>query len=90
MMIKSKLNSLIKKRLEITQNQSTISVDNKKNLESAVIMQIKMLQEEIEKLERQKPDNINQSFFSDISYSICEESLAFEEQMDLNSETFFA
>jgi len=90
MMIKNKLNSLIKKRLEITQNQSTISVDNKKNLESAVIMQIKMLQEEIEKLERQKPDNINQSFFSDISYSICEENLAFEEQMDLNSETFFA
>ena len=87
MMIKNKLNSLIKKRLEITQNQSTISFDNKKNLESAFLMQIKMLQEEIEKLERQQPEFTNHPFFSDISYSMCEENSTFEDSMDTNNET---
>ena len=90
MMIKNKLNSLIKKRLEITQNQSTISFDNKKNLESAFLMQIKMLQEEIEKLERQKTECPNHPFFSDISYSMCEENSTFEDSMDTNNETFYA
>ena len=90
MMIKNKLNSLIQKRAEITQNQSLLSVDNKKNLESAVVMQIKMLQEEIEKLEKQQKVCTVHSHISDINYSISEESFACDEGMDFNSDTFYA
>ena len=49
-----------------------------------------MLQEEIEKLERQKPEFTNYPFFSDISYSMCEENSTFEDSMDTNRETFYA
>ena len=71
MMIKNKLNSLIKKRVEINQTESTLSVDNKKNLDSAVLMQIRMLEEEIEKIEKQQPesDYRDQSLVNNISYA---------------------
>ena len=86
LMIKNRLNSLIKKRVEITQNQSTISVDNMKNLESAFLMQIKMLQEEINKLEILKPEYIEHFFFSDNSYSMCEDSSIYGDTMYTASE----
>ena len=71
MMIKNKLNSLIKKRVEINQTESTLSVDNKKNLDSAVLMQIRMLEEEIEKIEKQQPESEyrDQSLVTNISYA---------------------
>ena len=70
-MIKNKLNSLIKKRVEINHTESTLSVDNKKNLESAVVMQIKMLEEEIEKIEKQQPvaEYSDQSLIDNIRYT---------------------
>ena len=71
MMIKNKLNSLIKKRVEINQTESTLSVDNKKNLESAVVMQIRMLEEEVQKIERQQQEAeySAQSLVDNISYT---------------------
>ena len=81
MMIKNKLNSLIKKRVEINQTESTLSVDNKKNLDSAVLMQIRMLEEEIEKIEKQQPesDYRDQSLVNNISYA--ENRVASDEDM---------
>ena len=81
MMIKNKLNSLIKKRVEINQTESTLSVDNKKNLDSAVLMQIRMLEEEIEKIEKQQPesDYRDQSLVTNISYA--ENRVASDEDM---------
>ena len=71
MMIKNKLNSLIKKRVEINRTESTLSVDNKKNLESAVVMQIRMLEEEVQKIERQQQEAeySAQSLIDNISYT---------------------
>ena len=81
MMIKNKLNSLIKKRVEINQTESTLSVDNKKNLDSAVLMQIRMLEEEIEKIEKQQPESEyrDQSLVTNISYA--ENRVASDEDM---------
>ena len=81
LMIKNKLNSLIKKRVEINQTESTLSVDNKKNLDSAVLMQIRMLEEEIEKIEKQQPesDYRDQSLVTNISYA--ENRVASDEDM---------
>ena len=76
MMIKNKLNSLIQKRMEIAQNQSTLSFENKKNLESAFDIQIKLLQEELDKLERlqssKQSDVINPAFMFDDRCSLLE------------------
>ena len=81
LMIKNKLNSLIKKRVEINQTESTLSVDNKKNLDSAVLMQIRMLEEEIEKIEKQQPESEyrDQSLVTNISY--VENRVASDEDM---------
>ena len=81
LMIKNKLNSLIKKRVEINQTESTLSVDNKKNLDSAVLMQIRMLEEEIEKIEKQQPESEyrDQSLVTNISYA--ENRVASDEDM---------
>lgn len=81
LMIKNKLNSLIKKRVEINQTESTLSVDNKKNLDSAVLMQIRMLEEEIEKIEKQQPESEyrDQSLVNNISYA--ENRVASDEDM---------
>ena len=85
MMIKNKLNSLIKKRVEINQTESTLSVDNKKNLESAVVIQIRMLEEEIKKIEKQQPEveYSEHSVIDNISYTYEENSDGVEENMTL-------
>jgi hypothetical protein len=69
-MIKNELNNLIKKRIEIACNDSTFSSDNKKNLESACGMQIKLLQDELNKLDGVKTEVVNSPFYFDNAYSI--------------------
>jgi len=70
LMIKDKLNSLVQKRLDLSQTTSTVSYDNKKNLESAFDIQIKLLKEELDKLERQKSEIFQESLESINRYSM--------------------
>eukprot|EP00092_Neocalanus_flemingeri_P019449 GFUD01021067.1.p1 GENE.GFUD01021067.1~~GFUD01021067.1.p1 ORF type:complete len:534 (-),score=133.20 GFUD01021067.1:41-1642(-) len=83
MMIKNKLNCLIQKSLEISQNQTSISYDNKKNLESAFGIQIRLLQEELDKLERQKPEIINNPFLKENSDSVYNNDEHFRTQYNI-------
>ena len=69
-MIKNELNNLIKKRIEIACKESTFSSDNKKNLEIACGMQIKLLQDELNKLDGVKTEAVHSPYFSDNTDSI--------------------
>ena len=68
-MIKSELNNLIKKKSEISFNDSKFSSDNKQNLESACGMQIKLLQDELNKLDGVEIEAGNSSSYFDNAYS---------------------
>jgi len=53
-MIIKELNQLTQKRIEVIDNQTKISADNKRNLESAFDLQIRMLQGELDKMTREE------------------------------------
>jgi len=96
-MIRKRLDSLQQQRQDVQDSQRNISHDNRKSLESAIDLQIKLLQEGLDKLSRQEENSQGDFMDMDTSSETLEGDLSCEDSMpfgfpasDLHSETGFS
>jgi len=80
-MIRKRLDSLQQQRQDVQDSQRNISHDNRKSLESAIDLQIKLLQEGLDKLSRQEESSQGDFMDMDTSSETLEGDLSCEDSI---------